>query len=160
MNAEGVLLVGYGNVLRGDDAVGPRVAELLAAEERLAGATIEVHHQLTPELAEDIASARLVVLVDAGNVGDAPGDVNVERVFGHRRALGTHTLDVSVLVGLAEQLYGHTPPVILVSVGAERFDLGADLSPAVASKLVTVVDNVVDVVEYHLGAASHVARTP
>ena len=32
MNADGVLVVGYGNTLRGDDAVGHHVAEMLVTE--------------------------------------------------------------------------------------------------------------------------------
>ena len=37
VNAGGVLVVGYGNTLRGDDAVGPRVAELLASRSAAPG---------------------------------------------------------------------------------------------------------------------------
>jgi hydrogenase maturation protease len=148
VNAEGVLVVGYGNALRGDDAVGIRVAEILAEERRLPGARIDARHQLTPELAEDIASARLVVLVDARE-NDAPGDVVVELVTGRRRPpnmAGSHAVDAHLLAELAMRLYGHAPPVVVVSVGAERFELGADLSPSVASKLAAVADTVVAVV--------------
>ena len=77
--AGGVLVIGYGNSLRGDDGVGPRVAELAAADPRLAGAVVAAHHQLTPELALDMSAARLVVLVDA-TTDAAPGVVAVRRV--------------------------------------------------------------------------------
>jgi hydrogenase maturation protease len=61
----GVLVVGYGNSLRGDDGVGWHAAGRLAADPRLAGARVLARHQLTPELAVDVAQASLVVLVDA-----------------------------------------------------------------------------------------------
>jgi hydrogenase maturation protease len=145
VNADGVLVVGYGNPLRGDDAFGPRVAEALAADARLSGARIEARQQLTPELADDIAGARLVVLVDAHDDAGAPGVVRVEQVAGDRRPLGSHAVDAGVLVELAASAYGRAPPVVLVSVGAGQFDLGADLSPDVAAMLPHVVDTVVAV---------------
>ena len=145
MNAGGVLVVGYGNELRGDDAVGPRVVELLAAGGHLPGARIESRHQLTPELAEDIAAARLVVLVDAVRDG-APGNVCVSEIVARGQPLGSHAIDPAVLVDLASRVYGRTPPVVLVSVSAEQFEPGAALSPAVASTLPLVVGTVVAVV--------------
>ena len=155
MSAEGVLVVGYGNPLRGDDAAGPRVAELLAADGRISGARIEARHQLTPELAADVAAARLVVLVDAReNEGGVAGEIRVEQVADRRRPLGSHVVDASALVELAEQLYGHAPPVVVISVSAERFDVGTDLSPAVASMLPLVVDTILAVVDDHLPAGA------
>ena len=77
--AGGVLVIGYGNSLRTDDGVGPRVAELVAADPRLAGAVVVACHQLTPELALDMSAARLIVLVDA-TTEVAPGVVVVRRV--------------------------------------------------------------------------------
>ena len=95
-----VLVIGYGNALRGDDAVGLRAAERLAADGRLPGARIDACHQLTPELAADIAAARLVVLVDARENGGTAGDVRLEQVVGCCRPLGSHTVDASALVDL------------------------------------------------------------
>ncbi|MET0909676.1 MAG: hydrogenase maturation protease [Ilumatobacteraceae bacterium] len=152
-SGDGVLVVGYGNTLRGDDAVGPRVAEVLASDQLLPGATIVVCHQLAPELADEIVAARLVVLIDARQHGDRPGDVRIEQVVGSCRPLGSHAVDVSAVVDLAERVYGNAPPVVVVSVSAERFDLGAGLSSAVASALPRVVDAVVAVVESHTAGA-------
>jgi len=45
-----ILLIGYGNELRGDDAIGPLVARALA-ELRLPGTQVLALTQLTPELA-------------------------------------------------------------------------------------------------------------
>jgi hypothetical protein len=61
----GVLVVGYGNPLRGDDAVGWRVAESIVSDPRLAGAHVMTAHQLLPELAVELGEAGLAVLVDA-----------------------------------------------------------------------------------------------
>ena len=121
MTAAGVLVVGYGNSLRSDDGVGWHAARLLATDPRLAGARVLARHQLTPELAEDISRAALVVLVDASADGD-PGAVSVRRVEPRRidPATWSHHLDPESLAGLAKDLYGGVPPIVLVSVAAGR----------------------------------------
>ena len=63
------LVIGYGNTLRGDDGIGPAVAEAVAAL-GLPGVRVIVAHQLTPELAADLADAQLVVFVDAAVGGE------------------------------------------------------------------------------------------
>ena len=50
----GVLVIGYGNVLRSDDGVGWHVTERLASDARFASVTVLQRHQLTPELALDL----------------------------------------------------------------------------------------------------------
>ena len=79
MTDAGVLVVGYGNSLRGDDGIGWHAARLLTDDPRLAGARVLACHQLVPELAVDVSRAALVVLVDAAADGD-PGAVSVRRV--------------------------------------------------------------------------------
>jgi len=68
----GVLVVGYGNPLRGDDGAGFNAAWLLSLDPRLQGADVLIRQQLTPELAEDVARADLVVLIDAAVGGGRP----------------------------------------------------------------------------------------
>ena len=72
-------MVGYGSTLRSDDGVGWHVADRLADDPRLAGAEVLARHQLTPELAADVARAALVVLVDAA-LGGEPGSIVLRRV--------------------------------------------------------------------------------
>jgi hydrogenase maturation protease len=142
-----VLVVGYGNSLRGDDGVGWHVAGLLAADPRLAGAEVLVRHQLTPELAADVARVSLVVLVDA-SAGGAPGSILMRLVRPRPPAPATwsHQLDPESLVGLAEALYGGAPPVVLVGVAAGSFDGGDRLSAALERVLPDVVEVVAEVV--------------
>jgi hydrogenase maturation protease len=153
MNLDGVLVVGYGNVLRGDDGVGCRVAEILSGDPRLTGARVEPRHQLTPELAEDVARARLVVLVDAVAGEPGPGEVRVEYAAGRRQPhafTGSHVVDAETIVELAERLYGRAAPVVLVRVSAERFEPGTDVSPTVEAALLLAVDTVAAVIAGHL----------
>jgi hydrogenase maturation protease len=141
------LVVGYGNPLRGDDGVGWHAAELLATDQRLTGARVLAHHQLVPELALDISRASLVVLVDAAVDGD-PGAVSVRRVQPRRTdpATWSHRLAPESLAGLAKDLYGAVPPIVLVSVAAGSFAGGDRLSGALERALPEVVEVVADVV--------------
>jgi hydrogenase maturation protease len=141
-----MLVVGYGNALRGDDAVGCRVAELLAGDTRLRGVRIEARHQLTPELAADIAASELVVLIDAAQGEASPGEVRVEPVVGRGQSRafgGSHACDAPAIVDLAERVYGRAAAVVLVHVAGQCFEPGFDLSPAVAAALPIAVDTVV-----------------
>jgi hydrogenase maturation protease len=71
---QNLLVIGYGNTLRGDDGVGPRVAEAVRAL-RLPGVSTLVCQMLTPEHAAPISLAQTVIFVDAAV--DAPKDVQL-----------------------------------------------------------------------------------
>jgi hydrogenase maturation protease len=151
VSGAGVLVVGYGNQLRGDDGVGCHAAALLAADPRLEGATVLARHQLTPELATDIAGASLVVLVDASVDGGAPGSVAVRSIQPRRDSplSWSHHLNPAALAGLAHALYDHVPPMVLISVAGIAFTDGDRLSPAVQRVLPEVVEWVARVVLEH-----------
>ena len=164
------LVVGYGNTLRGDDGVGPRVAELLATDPRLAGAVVLARHQLTPELAADIAEASVVVFVDASENGQ-PGAISVRRIdraprdatlgmggedrdrsepeAGSGSAAWTHHVDAESLLALARELWGGSPAAFVVGVGVEAMELGDDLSADVERALPAVIEAVARIVAEH-----------
>jgi Ni,Fe-hydrogenase maturation factor len=75
----GILVIGYGNTLRRDDGVGVRAAEMMAADARFADVEVLTTYQLTPELSLDIATASLVVFVDA-DVRGLPGSIEVREL--------------------------------------------------------------------------------
>ena len=148
-----ILVVGYGNPLRTDDGVGPAVASRLTADPRLADVDIRTGHQLTPELALDASRASLLVLVDA-DAGEPPGEVAVRRLEPTELAgtAWTHHLDPSGLVGLAHELWGSAPPVVVVSVGPVSLKLGEELTPPVAAAAVRAARLVADIVKTHFRA--------
>ena len=119
--------------------MGREVAERLAD---LVGPPLEVRSvfQLLPELAADLAAARLAVIVDA-SVDLAPGRVSFLRLVGGRARggpLGHHTHPREIL-DLAAAVFHAEPPTWLVTVGARAFDLGAPLSPEVERAATRVV---------------------
>ena len=132
------------------NGAGWHAATRLAADPRLAGARVLARHQLTPELATDIASASLVVLVDT-SVDGAPGSVAVRSIQPRQDSPlpWSHHLDPAALAGLAHALYDHVPPIVLISVAGAAFAHGDRLSPALQRVLPEVVDKVARVVEEH-----------
>jgi hydrogenase maturation protease len=107
--------------------------------------------QLTPELAVDVSHASLVVLVDA-SVGEQAGAISVRRLLDEAPADGSawsHHLGPAELIALARELWGASPSVFVVSVGAANLDVGESLSPAVEQALPGLVDAVAAIVAAH-----------
>jgi len=114
-----VLVIGYGNTLRGDDALGPMAIEQLRP---LPDAECLSCQQLVPELAERLAGCDLALFVDAACDGE-PGTVRVVRLTpkaGDAASL-THYVEAAALLDLAQALYGRVPEAVLVTGASAAF---------------------------------------
>jgi hydrogenase maturation protease len=121
-----VLVIGYGNELRSDDALGPKLARRIE-QERWPGMAVVIVHQLTPELAEPISKAAAVIFLDAA--ADNPRDVVVREVHSEKQGeLRTHVTDPGALLELARQLYGTTQPAWWILMRAHDLAFGESLS--------------------------------
>ena len=120
------LVIGYGNELRGDDAVGPCVARRVAAWRRPEVDGLAVH-QLTPELAAALRDVEAVVFVDACTDPSEP-EVCLRRLEAGPGAVVGHTSDPRWLLALTEAVYGRRPEAWLVTIPAADFGLGGRLS--------------------------------
>ena len=140
-SSENILVIGYGNESRGDDAAGPKVVEAAAGWQLPKLRTLTCQ-QLTPELAESIAGASAVVFVDASVNAEDPSvqAVRIGPLAGGARA--THTTDPRWLLALAQQAFGRCPPAWLVSVPGERFAFGESLSSKAAEGVATAEEKV------------------
>lgn len=135
------LIVGIGNALRGDDGVGPAVAEWFRdgrgpGRERRVLAV----HQLLPELSDALGACDIVVFVDAS--GSAPPGSVVTRAVGGvaSRAPGAapalgHSFSPEQLLALVAALHGRRPSAWVVEIGAGRFELGAPFSEPVRAAM-------------------------
>ena len=138
------LVIGYGNPLRADDGLGWVVAQRLRAvldgDDCGGGVVVLAEHQLTPELAEPIARAQLVIFVDA-RAGDRPGRIDARLVTPDRdhAPAFSHDVDPSALVQMARHLYGGCPSAIVISVDGADFGYGAQLSPIVEAAIPEVM---------------------
>lgn len=133
------LVVGYGSDLRGDDAAGRAVAEMVEAAGHRGIRVVSVH-QLTPEIAAELAGCRRAVFIDAD---PATAEVTVRELSaGNADHRSSHHSTPESLLRLAEDLYGCSPVAHLVAVPASSFDLGSDLSPATRAALPAAADAV------------------
>jgi hydrogenase maturation protease len=124
------LILACGNIIRGDDQVGWRVADALERKS-LPGVEVRRVHQLTPELVEALLQVERTVIVDAG-VGKRS---SFRRVKGRAGTALTHHLTAETLVGLAERLYGSVREVYLCTVAGDSFDLSEKMSAAAESRV-------------------------
>jgi hydrogenase maturation protease len=141
-----ILVIGYGNELRGDDAAGPQTAAAVAGW-RLSGVQVIIQHQLTPELADPIARARAVIFVDAA-AGTATRNVEAKPLDpSEPSSFGPHLSSPAALLALAHATFGAPtppslaprpsglvplpplPPAWIVRIPTESFVFGAPLSP-------------------------------
>jgi hydrogenase maturation protease len=124
---ERIVVIGYGNRLRTDDGAGPHVASAVASWE-LPGLVSLAVHQLTPELTDLLASAKLAIFVDARltsveeSVLILPLELSVDSgIYGH-------ICDPRSLLALTQAIYRRTPQSWLITVPAADFSLGEGLS--------------------------------
>ena len=123
----GLLVIGYGNTLRQDDGVGPKVAEAVSSL-ALPGVRTLACPLLTPELAEAVSLARVVVFVDAAV--DAPREVQTRKLAPAKSSqVMAHAASPATLLALARDVFGHAPKAWLITVPVEDLGIGDEFSP-------------------------------
>jgi len=137
------LVLACGNTLRGDDGVGPWLADW--AQDRFAGdpsVSVFANQQWTPDLAHDIAHARSVLFIDC-SIESTPGRVRIRPVEPAATApgLATHHTSAAELLGLGLELYDSQPrTALLLTIGAGSTELGEGFSEAMATALPQACD--------------------
>jgi len=143
-----VLIAGIGNVLLGDDGVGPFVIKLLEARYDFAEG-VELADLGTPalDLAMHLDGLDAVILIDSANFGGAPGDIRLfrkseilripprARIDPHSPALRESLSQLEVMGKMPEHL-------VLIGMQGGRFDAGSALSRPVRQCLPHVIDAV------------------
>jgi hydrogenase maturation protease len=146
-----VLVIGYGNTLRGDDAFGPVVADRLRTAADSERVLVLTCHQLTPELAGDIAVCEHVIFIDA-SIASPAGELVCRHLTAGEAAAGPliHTLGPEQLLSFARLVYGRAPAASLICVGGLQFDLGDhQLSPPVAAAVAPAVGRIRELIDRH-----------
>lgn len=137
----GILVFGYGNPSRGDDALGPllieRLESLLATADLPPEGAVDclTDFQLQIEHALDLHGRRLVLFVDA-HVDCAP-PWRLARLQPERDAsFSTHAISPASVLQVYRDFHASPPPPsFLLGIRGERFELGEPLSPAAARHL-------------------------
>ena len=146
-----VVIIGYGNVMRTDDALGRHVAEALSSSGDWTALAL---HQLNPETAEIIAGADVVVFVDAATDGEF-GAIRCRRVSTRADATNlAHHVTPAAIMRLSRELFGATPEAYEISMRGRCFDLGDHLSPALAADLPSLITFVRELAVASLASAA------
>jgi hydrogenase maturation protease len=147
-----VLIIGYGNILRSDDAAGVHAAHRLEESFRDdPEVRVIAAHQLASELSEDIAEATYVLFLKAA-AGKTPGAIFETQLApgGVLGALGENVTPGALLF-CAEQLYGEAPAAFSLTITGASFEAGTAVSPAIAEPMEEFVRRAHALVQSWLG---------
>ncbi|WP_293061653.1 hydrogenase maturation protease [Okeania sp. SIO2B3] len=152
-----ILVIGYGNTLRSDDGAGQGVAELVA-EWKLPNVRSLPVHQLTPELAEPISQAELVIFVDVYPATSEQG-LQIHQLCvphtPHTQERGEfesqglnigHTGDPRSLLALSQFVYNNVPPAWWILIPAVNFEFGEDFSRETAQGITDALAQIQQIV--------------
>lgn len=129
-----ILIFGWGNPSRGDDALGPLFVEHIAAL-KLPQVECLTDFQLQIEHALDLEGRDLVVFVDASLEADPP--FAITRIFPALDAsISTHAVSPQAVMQVYVELQDREPPPCFVlAIHGESFALGSSLSPIARKSL-------------------------
>lgn len=126
-----LLIFGYGNPGRGDDALGPLVAEhieSLKTQFQWRHIDVLTAYQLQIENVMDVAEYPLVLFVDAHTSCSSPVQVNRCQPEADQ-SYTSHALTPDALLSVYQQAFKKPPPpCYLLSIKGESFELGQSLS--------------------------------
>lgn len=146
-----LLVIGYGNTLRGDDGVGPRVAEAVGSL-RLPGVNTLICQQLSPEHADPISRADAVVFVDAAV--DAPKEVQLRPLEPNESPqLMAHAADPRTMLALAREVFGHVPRAWWLTIPAVNLEFSETLSLEAQRGLEEAVKRIQSFCQNHFASA-------
>jgi hydrogenase maturation protease len=160
-----VLVLGLGNVLLGDDGVGPLALARLERDYRIpAGVRLVEGGTLGLSLLDEIAQAEHVILVDAVATGAAPGTLvrldGGQVIDAVRDRLSVHQVGVADLLEAARLIGRYPRSVVLLGLAPGAIGLSVERTDAVEEALRALVLAVVrelDAHGYELVPQSHAA---
>jgi hydrogenase maturation protease len=120
-----VLVFGWGNASRGDDALGPLFVERLrAALPADAGVECLDDYQLQPEHVLDLVGRKRVLFVDASVEAAAPFEATPLRAA-RDASFSSHAMTPQALLQAYRDVQREEPPpCTLLAIRGERFELG------------------------------------
>ena len=143
-----ILVLGIGNSLMNDDALGVTAIEQLKERYHFpAGVTVVDGGTLGLDLLPMLEGVRKLLVIDAIDMGAPPGALfrlqgeEVPRAFASK--LSVHQMGVQDLLAVAE-LQGHVPEELVVwGVQPGSIEMEMRLTPAVAAALAPLLDGVI-----------------
>ncbi|MBE0468429.1 MAG: hydrogenase maturation protease [Methyloprofundus sp.] len=146
-NKNALLVFGYGNLSRGDDALGPLVIEYIENNLQVPELEIMTDFQLQIEHALDLEGRRLVLFIDA-SVACAEACSLTYLSPEKDKSYSTHAMSPSsVLAVYQDVMYKEPPPCFLLSIQGVGFELGSGLSNQAESNLAVAIQLTTDLLQ-------------
>jgi len=124
-----ILVFGYGNLSRGDDAVGPLLLEHLQQNVDLSEVDLLTDFQLQIEHLLDLQQRQLVIFVDAAVTELVPFSFTPIEAC-QDRSYSSHAMSPAALLQVYQTVTGKPAPLsYLLAIKAESFELGEPLMP-------------------------------
>jgi hydrogenase maturation protease len=143
------LVIGYGNSLRSDDGAGQIVASKIASW-NLPNVRSLVVHQLTPELAEDLANADTVIFVDAVISSKQNSEkIEIITLEGDDKYLNLgHTENPHSLLYLSKIIYNKIPKAYWILIPAINFEFGEKISDITKKGIEQSLEKIESIINY------------
>jgi hydrogenase maturation protease len=148
-----ILLFGYGNPARGDDALGPAVAEIIERK-KIPGVTVDSDYQLTVEDSAQVAENDVVIFADASTDCREPFSF-VPLTAKESGSFSSHSVEPAEVAALAERLFKSRAKCFVLGIRGYVFEqLKEDLTPKAKANLQKAVDFLEDTLKNKNFAAS------
>lgn len=150
----GVLVLGLGNVLLGDDGLGAAALARLEQGWRIPdGVRLEDGGTLGLSLLGLLADAEQVIIVDAVRTDDPPGTLvridGADVIDAVRDRLSVHQVGVADLLDAARLIDCYPAGVTLLGLVPETLDLSVERSRAVARRIDDLVETIICELQSH-----------
>lgn len=130
-----ILLFGYGNLSRGDDALGPLLLEYVESHFDLTHIDLLTDFQLQIEHALDLENRELVLFIDASVACVNAFDFS-ELTPAKDDSYTTHAMSPAAVLAVYQSIKKQSPPpCFLLAIKGESFELGEGMSTNAESNL-------------------------
>jgi hydrogenase maturation protease len=140
-----VLLIGFGNPGRCDDALGPALAEAVEAMD-FEHVTVDSDYQLTVEDGAEAARYDVVIFADADTAGPEPFSFRPIRIVPQKVSFSSHSCSPEGVMALTRELFGATPEGWILGIRGYAFnEFGERMSDRAGQNLQQAVTFIRDV---------------
>ncbi|MFA5984318.1 MAG: hydrogenase maturation protease [Methylococcaceae bacterium] len=130
-----LLLLAFGNLSRGDDALAPLLLDFVGQTLNLTHIELLCDFQLQIEHALDLEHRQRVLFVDASVSCTNAFEFSVVKPA-QDASYTTHAMTPAAVLAVYQQIKKQNPPpCFLLSIKGEQFELGADLTPTAQQNL-------------------------
>lgn len=144
-----VLVIGYGNPARGDDALGPALADAIEKLD-LPGVSVDSDYQLNVEDAAAAATHDVVVFADAAVSGPEPFSFETVAAADDS-GFTTHHVEPPTVLALAHEVFQASPKAFTMGIRGYAFEMFEEgLSAEAEENLQAAVDFLKGIIPHNL----------